>query len=649
MKITRNDPCPCGSGIKYKKCCLDRLSSGSPRTVPTSVTKLSRHDGMFAAVVQGNSVDSSSVSVWRVLSETPQNGRRTAYDQFLRSRRAELIKLDGDRFEMADHLLIFVDWIEQQLAEVLRTHSSLFWLCVTRTIPQFNPQWDAIQRSRAWLPQARLVSLIMKHADNSLRDLTVNRDGLINFELKRQDSEAFPTRILSLFDDLANGPTLYNRVSRGAKLGIAPNGDVKPLAEPEAEKASMLYEERGSAFDVVLSAKGVSLQSWHLEGHFDPDEDYWSVLYYAVNAGGSFYLPELCANADLSMQTPNFVPATMYLQGWQTLLSSFGQAAEESLGMPLAAFVSCWHALNNIIQGLSYASTLYNALTKGLLVMPARSFSDLLRAQLSIEALELQTQANLNLGELVAAFMKVLLYDHGRLAAYDLRDGGVTGCAFFVGDSLVLDLTRLPNVIYQYVNDIQVSDQVGAIKGEHFESEVAAKVMMMCEEVSFPIEPCLELFAVGGRSPIAEADLYVQRGCVLFLVDCKARCVTKNYTRGNPRAAQQRWHDVKQWIKESDDRAQLIARTPIGANYQIPIGITHVVPIVCSSRAEYIWNLGPQYMLTGKIPRVCTLGELIAYLNNCDAREVIKKPFSFPIEGRSSRQHVFTLEDFASG
>ena len=24
MKIGRNDPCPCGSGKKYKKCCMDK-------------------------------------------------------------------------------------------------------------------------------------------------------------------------------------------------------------------------------------------------------------------------------------------------------------------------------------------------------------------------------------------------------------------------------------------------------------------------------------------------------------------------------------------------------------------------------------------------------------------------------------------------
>jgi SWIM/SEC-C metal-binding protein len=26
-KVSRNDPCPCGSGRKYKKCCLDRAAS----------------------------------------------------------------------------------------------------------------------------------------------------------------------------------------------------------------------------------------------------------------------------------------------------------------------------------------------------------------------------------------------------------------------------------------------------------------------------------------------------------------------------------------------------------------------------------------------------------------------------------------------
>lgn len=30
MEVARNDPCPCGSGKKYKKCCLSR-DQGPPR------------------------------------------------------------------------------------------------------------------------------------------------------------------------------------------------------------------------------------------------------------------------------------------------------------------------------------------------------------------------------------------------------------------------------------------------------------------------------------------------------------------------------------------------------------------------------------------------------------------------------------------
>jgi hypothetical protein len=26
-KIKRNDPCPCGSGKKYKKCCMDKATT----------------------------------------------------------------------------------------------------------------------------------------------------------------------------------------------------------------------------------------------------------------------------------------------------------------------------------------------------------------------------------------------------------------------------------------------------------------------------------------------------------------------------------------------------------------------------------------------------------------------------------------------
>jgi SEC-C motif len=35
MKIGRNEPCPCGSGKKYKSCCLGRLVSGNQAPPPS--------------------------------------------------------------------------------------------------------------------------------------------------------------------------------------------------------------------------------------------------------------------------------------------------------------------------------------------------------------------------------------------------------------------------------------------------------------------------------------------------------------------------------------------------------------------------------------------------------------------------------------
>lgn len=35
MKIGRNDPCPCGSGLKYKKCCLNKPGNYAPKPLRT--------------------------------------------------------------------------------------------------------------------------------------------------------------------------------------------------------------------------------------------------------------------------------------------------------------------------------------------------------------------------------------------------------------------------------------------------------------------------------------------------------------------------------------------------------------------------------------------------------------------------------------
>lgn len=37
MKIGRNDPCPCGSGKKYKNCCLKKETMSVPERIKNAV------------------------------------------------------------------------------------------------------------------------------------------------------------------------------------------------------------------------------------------------------------------------------------------------------------------------------------------------------------------------------------------------------------------------------------------------------------------------------------------------------------------------------------------------------------------------------------------------------------------------------------
>jgi hypothetical protein len=52
MKIGRNDPCPCGSGIKYKKCCADKQPTGEQ---PSGVDEVT---GELRGLLQGQSFGS---------------------------------------------------------------------------------------------------------------------------------------------------------------------------------------------------------------------------------------------------------------------------------------------------------------------------------------------------------------------------------------------------------------------------------------------------------------------------------------------------------------------------------------------------------------------------------------------------------------
>jgi hypothetical protein len=80
-KISRNAPCPCGSGKKYKRCCL---LNEAPTQRPSSVTPPIGRRVVYGPVEEGTDLDDLSNSVVDLINENRLDEAEEACMQLLR-------------------------------------------------------------------------------------------------------------------------------------------------------------------------------------------------------------------------------------------------------------------------------------------------------------------------------------------------------------------------------------------------------------------------------------------------------------------------------------------------------------------------------------------------------------------------------------
>ncbi|MFC2021620.1 SEC-C metal-binding domain-containing protein [Chloroflexota bacterium] len=56
QKVGRNDPCPCGSGKKYKKCCGAQLSTGMNKSQTENSIQFNCEIAYLGEIGPGNSI-----------------------------------------------------------------------------------------------------------------------------------------------------------------------------------------------------------------------------------------------------------------------------------------------------------------------------------------------------------------------------------------------------------------------------------------------------------------------------------------------------------------------------------------------------------------------------------------------------------------
>jgi tetratricopeptide (TPR) repeat protein len=131
-KIGRNDPCHCGSGLKYKRCCLPREEAAAARAVTcareaapdlaTSVEIVAEDDGLDEAsnrpidLIDAGRLDEAEQAAYDLLQRYPQvhdglerlamvyaaRGDRVRAAEYYR-KAADFVLAHGDPYDLAMH------------------------------------------------------------------------------------------------------------------------------------------------------------------------------------------------------------------------------------------------------------------------------------------------------------------------------------------------------------------------------------------------------------------------------------------------------------------------------------------------------------------------------------------------------------------
>ncbi len=105
MKIGRNDPCPCGSGKKYKKCCLNAASptENNSRFIYTDLDNLSNQ---VPALIEQQKYKEAEEVCQRLLEQYPEQ-----IDGLHRF--AEVLEAKGDLLQAVEYYRKSAEFAEQ--------------------------------------------------------------------------------------------------------------------------------------------------------------------------------------------------------------------------------------------------------------------------------------------------------------------------------------------------------------------------------------------------------------------------------------------------------------------------------------------------------------------------------------------------------
>lgn len=632
-KIGRNEKCPCGSGKKYKKCCIDKIEQEDLNS--TKMFDIGSILHLRAMTMEVINIDISFKKIYEEFCKANQYNKAS-------------VELSDDFF------CDFINYVESKIIAICSKYSSyemLFWYrrikptnivrwfknnsaysyhnLMLHCILQFGNRIDNFimggdEQDDLYTTYPKSIEPFIKDASKVLTDsLPLEIVNILNSIYELEVYCAYFTSLNNKYRVFIKGGKF--KYSQEIGFSIIPKNEeidfLIRLYDKRFEQNSLLSDVGSFSDD---DFRDTTLQQFILVGlqhNFDGEK---INLPIEIVDGGSL----------------NFMPFVIDIRNYYNYVRQFNEIYIQKFGFSVEVFLSVLLQYSNyflsLIQNLSIKpenESVYKVLVN-LLQRGYEPFEN------SMEVRKQQTSQAMSVHNLIFTekkkennyipFLKAInyLFAHEKYHEYyENLEKELLNISFFsqiTRKISIVDYTSLVGVLKGFLDPIKSLDgKYGNISSENLENATHNFIVE-----NFGSEKIYVRGKVKAADKIEkEIDASLMIGEYLFVFECKSLSVSKDSILGGKNAVEFRVRKIKEFLDEVDEKATFLFNYQRELNHPIPENIKYIVPVVITSFAEYIWSKENNLFLDENLPRVITVKE-IALLNNVVKKKVLKnKPY----------------------
>lgn len=668
-KVGRNDPCPCGSGKKYKKCCL--LKGNTDGSVPDIVL-----------------ADAASMRMNYLLLHNINRA------EFMRAYKGPAMDIERSvmgaipplpsKSESEKALIVWKDRVEEAMKRLCSKHSKYYWLFLLRRIfPETTEPYD--RPTTPYLHRITFNLAALKYGKGNRTEefvavpssvdmrqyisteeaysgetVDIDKADAIESENEAEFREARRPRIIPRQITLEDAINIYQieylaldyyritaqlrRLWKGGQMRVHQGRFAGVDLPKKVEGLVNLYDDRLTNYGNLLSNFGsiTNLEAVKEKGGQDDFEIFVPVPNIErlevplVFPGEEFFGGKVKGPVYPKVNPANFVATLVSIKPFYEKMCMFRQPIKDMLGFSPEEFVAFLVAVDHHHQGfwLRNIYARYNFLQRGYTIMPyTEDFRQYLE-EIYIETYKLlfgdgmPEPASFSF-EGMANWMTYDAEDFEHISLWDR-----TGAKLLlrVPGGLLTDHSAVPALLESIFSElsarVSIHGQIGQLRGDDFENEVEKYLRLNIADFQ-PWVCHRKLKFLSGLE--RDIDVSFLLGRMLFVVECKAFSVSPAFDRGEISALETREEKLNDALNQVDTLCELLSKERKGKNFELPRSVAHIIAIVASPFPEYIPKGGDQYFLTHSIPRVCTPEEIAEFVKQFRLSAYLSKPFIWQI------------------